>query len=269
MNTLPMSEQLQGHRVVSQADWLEARKALLHEEKEYMRLGDKLSALRRELPWVKVDKDYRFQGANGEVSLRDLFDGRSQLFVQHFMFAPDWEEGCVGCSFTADHVDPARVHFQQRDITYVAISRAPYEKLAAYKKRMGWDFDWVSSGDSDFNYDYSVSFTPEQMASGHVFYNYEMTDAQIADLPGISVFYKDSDGEIYHTYSAFSRGMETLNGAYMFLDLVPKGRDEAHLENPTGWWRRHDSYETEGKNTCCQNTPAKELNPIVSECGCV
>ncbi|TDU70648.1 putative dithiol-disulfide oxidoreductase (DUF899 family) [Prosthecobacter fusiformis] len=263
MKSAPMSEQIKGHPVVSPSEWLAARQALLREEKEYMRLGDKLSALRRELPWVKVEKDYRFQGPEGEVSLADLFDGRSQLFVQHFMFGPDWEEGCVGCSFTADHVDCARVHFQQRDLSFVAIARAPLEKLTAYQQRMGWTFRWVSSSGSDFNYDFGVSFTPEQIASGHIFYNYAMEEAEIEDLPGISVFHKDDQGNIFHTYSGYGRGMEVLDGVYMFLDLAPKGRDEAHLDNPTSWWRRHDRYETDGRSAPGLPVPAEK-----SSCCC-
>jgi predicted dithiol-disulfide oxidoreductase (DUF899 family) len=251
MNKQPMSEQIKDHPVVSRTEWIKARKALLKEEKEFTHQQEKLSAKRRELPWVKIDKNYRFQGPDGELSFADLFDGRSQLIVQHFMFGPDWEEGCSGCSFEADHVDPARVHFQQRDVSFVAIARAPYPKIAAFKRRMGWTFNWVSSYESDFNYDFGVSFTPEQLAAGPICYNYEMEKGEIDELPGLSVFHKDAEGNIYHTYSTFGRGVELLDGAYMYLDLVPKGRDEAHLEQPSSWWRHHDRYDTDGRSSSC------------------
>jgi len=247
MKTSLMSEKIKSHAVVSQSDWIEARKALLQEEKEYMRLGDKLSALRRELPWVKVEKDYRFHGPSGEVSLGDLFDGRSQLILQHFMFGPDWQEGCVGCSFTADHVDAARIHFQQKDVSFVAVSRSPYEKLASFQKRMDWKFLWVSSLGSDFNYDYGVSVPPEMMGK-NVFYNYTMEKAEIDELPGVSVFYKDEEGNIFHTYSTYGRGQEMMDTAYAFLDIVPKGRDEDPSEQPGSWWRHHDRYESDGRS---------------------
>jgi predicted dithiol-disulfide oxidoreductase (DUF899 family) len=230
------------HLIVSREEWLSARKALLIEEKKQTRARDELARQRRELPWVRIEKSYVFDGPNGRETLGDLFAGRSQLIVQHFMFGPDWEEGCVGCSFGADHVDAARQHFEQRDVSFVAVSRAHLRKLEAFKQRMGWRFKWVSSFGSDFNYDFGVSFTPEQMATGEVFYNYRMEKAESEELSGISVFYKDDKGDIFHTYSTYSRGDELVSTAYMYLDLLPKGRDEAGLPYPSSWWRHHDKY---------------------------
>ncbi|MGH8468587.1 MAG: DUF899 domain-containing protein [Gammaproteobacteria bacterium] len=229
-------------RAVSRDEWLAARKQHLIKEKEITRLRDQLSAERRNLPWVRVEKHYVFDSPNGKETLADLFDGRSQLIVQHFMFGSGWKEGCVGCSFGADHVDGARMHFEHRDVSFVAISRAPLPEIEAFKKRMGWCFKWVSSFASDFNYDYHVSFTLE-MAKGKVFYNFEMRDAQSEEMSGISVFYKDANGNLFHTYSTYARGDELLSSAYMYLDLVPKGRDEAGLPYPSAWWRHHDRYE--------------------------
>ncbi|MBA3493698.1 MAG: DUF899 domain-containing protein, partial [Gammaproteobacteria bacterium] len=230
-------------RVVSRDEWLAARKQHLIKEKELTRLRDQLSAERRNLPWVKVKKPYMFDGPDGKETLADLFDGRSQLIVQHFMFGPGWKEGCVGCSFGADHVDGARTHFENRGVSFVAISRAPLPEIEAFKKRMGWRFKWVSSFASDFNYDYHVSFTPEEMAKGKVIYNFEMRDAQSEEMSGISVFYKDANGSLFHTYSTYARGDELLSPVYMYLDLAPKGRDEAGLPYPSAWWRHHDRYE--------------------------
>ncbi len=238
-------------RVVSRDEWLAARKQHLIKEKELTRLRDQLSAERRNLPWVTLEKSYVFDGPNGKETLADLFDGRSQLIVQHFMFGPGWKEGCVGCSFGADHVDGARMHFEHRDVSFVAISRAPLPEIEAFKKRMGWRFKWVSSFASDFNYDYHVSFTPEEMAKGKVFYNFEMCDAQSEEMSGISVFYKDADGNLFHSYSTYARGDELLSTAYMYLDLVPKGRDEASLPYPSAWWRHHDRYEDEPERSGC------------------
>ncbi|MEN3939685.1 thioredoxin family protein [Prosthecobacter sp. SYSU 5D2] len=252
-----MSEQIKDHPVVTRDEWLAQRQALLEEEKELMRQKDRLTEKRQALPWMKLEKEYTFQGPDGPVTLADLFDGRSQLIVQHFMFGPDWEEGCVGCSFSADHVDPARIHFQQRDLSYAVISRAPMPKIATFKKRMGWKFSWVSSYESDFNYDFGVSFKPEQLGQ-EVFYNYRLEKCEIEELPGMSVFYKNEVGDIFQTYAVFGRGMEDIDGAYFFLDFAPKGRDEAHLENPTSWWRHHDRYETAGKGACCQSAAAEK-----------
>lgn len=230
-------------QIVSRDEWIEARKRHLLKEKELTRLRDQLSAERRELPWVKVEKEYVFDTPEGEQTLAELFAGRSQLIVQHFMLGPGWGEGCVGCSFAADHVEGALVHLKHHDVTYVAISRAPLAEIEAYKKRMGWSLTWVSSLGSDFNYDYDVSFTSEALATGKVYYNYEMTTASIEDLPGASVFYKDANGGIFHTYSAYGRGGEEVLGAYMLLDLTPKGRNEpGPAFNLTDWVRRHDEY---------------------------
>jgi predicted dithiol-disulfide oxidoreductase (DUF899 family) len=242
------------HPVVSREEWIAARKALLVKEKQLTRQRDQLSAERRNLPWVKIDKPYLFDGPSGKESLADLFDGRSQLVLQHFMFGPDWEEGCVGCSFGADHVDSARQHFEYRDLSFVAVSRAPLAKIEAFKRRMGWRFKWVSSFGSDFNYDFGVSFTKDQIAKGKVVYNYEPQDSQSEELSGVSAFYKDEAGVIFHTYSTYARGDEMLSSAYMYLDLAPKGRDEEGLPFPSAWWRHHDKYEDRpetGKASCC------------------
>jgi predicted dithiol-disulfide oxidoreductase (DUF899 family) len=229
------------HTVVSRKEWLAARKALLVKEKKFTRLRDQLSQQRRELPWVKVDKDYVFDGPNGKETLSDLFDGRSQLIVYHFMFGPDWDAGCKHCSFWADNFDRIIVHLNHRDVTMVAASRAPYRKLATYKKRMGWNFKWVSSGDTDFNFDYHVSFTPEEEAKKQAFFNYMIQDPDSSDREGASVFYKDSKRNVFHTYSTYARGIDMVNVAYHYLDLVPKGRDEGN-QGPS-WLRRHDEYD--------------------------
>ena len=234
------------HTIVSEEEWVAARKALLAKEKEFTKARDHLSAERRKLPWVKIDKNYVFDGPEGKQSLADLFDGRSQLIVYHFMLGPDWEEGCPGCSFLSDHIDGALQHVEQRDVAYVAVSRAPLEKIEAFKKRMGWHFRWVSSFGSDFNYDYHVSFTPEQCEKGKVYYNFELNDVMAGgfdsdELPGVSVFYKDDAGDVFHTYSAYGRGGEPLIGTYNLLDLTPKGRDEEH--NMMDWLRHHDRYD--------------------------
>lgn len=231
------------NRIVSRAEWIEARKALLQKEKEFTRLRDELSAERRALPWVKIDKKYSFTGEMGELSLADLFEGRSQLIVYHFMFGPDWDEGCKSCSFWADNFDGIDIHLAHRDITLLAISRAPLEKLEAYKKRLGWRFKWVSSFGSDFNYDFGVSFTPEQMEKGEVEYNYRRTKFPVSEAHGLSVFANTGNGEIFHTYSTYSRGLDILNGAYHYMDMAPKGRDEADLDTSMAWLRRRDQYE--------------------------
>jgi predicted dithiol-disulfide oxidoreductase (DUF899 family) len=230
------------HKIVSEAEWTEARKKLLAEEKALTHARDRLSQARGDLPWVKIDKKYEFDSIDGKKTLSDLFEGRSQLIVQHFMFGPDWEAGCVGCSFGADHIDAAYQHLKHHDVTYCAVSRAPLAKLLAYRKRMGWHFNWVSSLGSDFNYDFHVSFTKEDLNRGRVYYNFEMTETKMEDLPGESVFYKDEDGAIYRTYSEYGRGGEEILGAYMLLDLTPKGRNES---GPMEWVKRHDEYESE------------------------
>jgi predicted dithiol-disulfide oxidoreductase (DUF899 family) len=230
------------HRVVSQEDWLAARRQLLRKEKEFTRLRDQLSAERRELPWRSVDRDYVFDGPDGKETLADLFDGRSQLMVYHFMFGPGWEQGCPSCSFLSDHIDAANWHLPQRDVTLLAVSRAPLSEIEAFKQRMGWHFKWVSSYGNDFNRDYHVSFTPEEMAQGEVYYNYGMTEFPSEEAPGISIFYKDPSGAVFHTYSAYARGLDMLVGAYNYLDLAPKGRDEAALPWTMAWVRHHDRY---------------------------
>ncbi len=243
--------------IVSQEEWLDARRALLAKEKAHFHANDELARQRRELPWVKITKPYVFQTPDGDVSLADLFDGRSQLFVYHFMFGPDWEEGCTGCSFLCDHVDGARQHFEHHDLSFVAVSRAAVDKLEAYRQRMGWKFRWVSSGQTDFNYDFHVSFPPERVKDGKITANYETRDyaPDEEEQPGFSVFFKDEDGEIYHTYSSYSRGGEALLGAYQFIDATPRGRYETINGNLMDWVKRHDRYENDGRNhpasTCC------------------
>jgi predicted dithiol-disulfide oxidoreductase (DUF899 family) len=234
---------MEPNRIVTREDWIAARKALLAQEKEFTRARDALSETRRQLPWVKVDKDYVFEGPGGKESLADLFERRSQLIVYHFMFGPDWEEGCPSCSYLADHFDGAIVHLNHRDVSMVVASRAPLDKLEAYKARMGWRFKWVSSLGSDFNSDHHVSFTDEEMAGGEVYYNYRMGQFPMEEAPGISVFRRHENGDIFHTYSAYARGLDMLIGAYNLLDLVPKGRDEAGLSFTMEWLRRHDQYE--------------------------
>ena len=230
------------HRIGSQADWLVARKRLLSREKEFTRLRDQLSAERRELPWVRVEKEYVFDGPAGKETLADLFEGRSQLMVYHFMFGPGWEQGCPSCSFVSDHIDGANWHLPHRDVTLLAVSRAPLPEIQAFRKRMGWRFKWVSSYGNDFNRDYHVSFTPDEMAKGKVYYNYEDTEFSSEEAPGISIFYRDPSGAIFHTYSAYARGLDMLIGAYNYLDLAPKGRDEAALPWTMAWVRHHDRY---------------------------
>jgi predicted dithiol-disulfide oxidoreductase (DUF899 family) len=229
-------------KIVSREEWLAARKALLAREKEFTRARDALSAERRALPWVKVEKTYMFDGPDGRESLSGLFAGRSQLLAYHFMYGPGWEEGCKSCSFWADNYNGIDIHLAHRDVTLVAASRAPLAALEAYKKRMGWSFKWVSSLGSDFNADYHVSFTPEQQA-GPVDYNYEMRTFPSEEAPGVSVFAKDEAGAVYHTYSTYARGLDMLNGAYHLLDLVPKGRDEQNLPYGMAWLRHRDRYD--------------------------
>jgi len=238
------------HPIVSQSEWLAARKALLAKEKEFSKARDRLSAARRELPWVKVEKNYVFEGPNGKETLADLFGGRSQLIVYHFMLGPGWQAGCPSCSFLADHFDGAAIHLAQRDVTLVVVSRAPLAEIEAYKKRMGWKFKWVSSYGSDFNFDFHVSFTPEQKASAE--YNYVNSGFPSEEAPGLSAFIKDG-GAVYHTYSTYARGLDILVGAYNFLDFVPKGRDETSLPWSMAWVRRHDEYQPApiAKAGCC------------------
>ena len=237
--------------VVTSSEWLAARRELLEKEKELTRARDELAIARRELPWVKIDKDYVFEGPSGKVSLTELFGKRSQLIVYHFMFGPGWQEGCPSCSFLADYFDASIPHLRARDVAFAVVSHAPYAQLAPFKKRMGWEFPWVSSHNTSFNTDYHVSFSAEEVESRKMFYNYENTGkpapevptALFQETPGASVFYKDANGDIFHTYSVYARGLEPALGAYYFLDLVPKGRDEAGLPWPMAWVRHHDKYE--------------------------
>ena len=232
-----------GHKVVSNAEWLETRKEFLAKEKEFTRMRDELSRQRRELPWERVEKNYVFDGPNGKETLADLFGGRSQLIVYHFMFGPGWEEGCPSCSFLSDHLDGALVHLANRDVTLLAVSRATLPEIEAFKRRMGWRFKWVSSNGNDFNRDYHVSFTKDEMAQGTMYYNYAVGPFPSEEGPGASVFYKDESGEIFHTYSAYARGLDILVGTYNYLDLVPKGLDEDGLDFTMAWVRHHDKYE--------------------------
>ncbi len=248
---------MQSHKVVSREEWIEARKALMAHEKEFTRARDRLSEERRALPWVKVDKAYVFDTPEGKKTFSDLFKGRRQLVVQHFMFAPEWSEGCKSCSFWADGFDRLAPHLAARDTAFVAISRAPLEKLQAFKKRMGWAFDWVSSAGSDFNYDYAVSFTPEQVKSGAKTYNFGTSPFGVEEAPGISVFYRDEAGDIFHTYSCFARGLDMMNAAYQYLDLTPLGRHEEGLPYPMDWVRLHDQYQpASGAAACCHSDGA-------------
>lgn len=228
------------NKVVSKEEWLEERKRFLIKEKEFTKLRDQLNEQRSKLPWVKVDKSYLFDGPSGKVSLKDLFGNRSQLIVYHFMFAPDWKAGCSHCSFWADNFDGLDIHLNQRDVSMVAISRAPVEKLLQYQKRMGWSFKWFSSGENDFNYDFFASFTPEEINKKSAYFNYKQQDPSVSDREGVSVFFKDESGSIFHTYSTYARGIDLQNTVYNYLDLTPKGRDEG--EKGSSWVRRHDEY---------------------------
>jgi predicted dithiol-disulfide oxidoreductase (DUF899 family) len=231
-------------KTASRAEWLIARKALLKREKQLTHLQDEVAAERRKLPRVRIDKDYVFDTPEGKKTLADLFGPNSQLIIYHFMYGPDWKQGCVGCSFLADHFDGPLQHLKHHDISFAAVSRAPLSKLNAYKERMGWNFDWVSSGDSDFNYDFGVSFRKEDLAKGKVTYNFEEIETQMEDLHGMSVFTRDETGNIYHTYSSYGRGDERALGAYAFLDLTPNGRGENGPNFAlTDWVKRHDEYQ--------------------------
>jgi predicted dithiol-disulfide oxidoreductase (DUF899 family) len=235
------------HAVVSREEWVVARKELLEKEKQLTRLKDELSQQRRGLPWVKVEKSYVFEGPDGKETLADLFAGRSQLIVHHFMFSPDWQEGCVGCSFHSDHDDGPLVHLENHDVSFVRVSRAPLAKIRAFNRRMGWKPKWVSSFGSDFNYDFNVSFTKDDLARGEANYNYAKTKDAIEELPGLSVFAKDGAGNVFHTYSCFGRGDEGAVSTYFYLDLTPKGRDEnGPHRNLMDWVRHHDKYGFDG-----------------------
>ena len=231
------------NQVVSKGKWVEARKRLLAKEKEFTRLRDQLSAERRTLPWMRIDKDYTFDGPNGRETLAQLFGDRSQLVVYHFMFAPEWEVGCKSCSFWADNFNGITAHLRQRDVAFAAISRAPLAKLQAFARRLGWTFKWVSSNGSDFNYDFEVSFKPDVVARGDATYNFAKLQNANSDLPGISVFAKDQSGAVFRTYSTYGRGLDMMNTAYQYLDLVPKGRDEAGLPHTMAWVKLRDLYD--------------------------
>jgi predicted dithiol-disulfide oxidoreductase (DUF899 family) len=246
------------NRIVSREEWLTARRALLAREKEATHLRDSLNAERLALPWVKVTENYVFDTPRGRKTLAELFDGRGQLIVYHFMLAPGAEAGCPGCSFMADHFDGALPHLEHHDVTLTAVSRAPLAEIEAYKRRMGWKFPWASSFGGDFNRDYHVTFTQDDLAKGKVFYNFTEIDTADAndELPGVSAFYKDEAGQVFHTYSSYARGPEDLIGTYMILDLAPKGRNEAEIMD---WMRRHDEYEdAPATQACCASTGASE-----------
>jgi len=230
------------HAIVSRQEWIAARKELLAREKELTHLRDEISAARRRLPWERVDKPYVFQTEAGPRTLPALFEDKSQLLIYHFMFAPDWERGCKSCSFWADGFSGVVAHLAQRDIRFVAVSRAPLPKLQAFAARLGWIFPWVSSCETDFNFDYQVSFRREEQEAGKTSYNYTPTEGIFEERPGISVFHRADDGAVFHTYSSYGRGIEMVNAAYQWLDLVPKGRDEAGLPAPMAWVKLHDEY---------------------------
>lgn len=241
------------HPVVSMDRWIAERKALLAHEKDLTRLRDRIASERRALPWVRMEKNYVFETLEGQRTLAQLFEGRRQLVIQHFMFAPGWEQGCPSCSFMADHADGARSHLAQRDVTFLAVSRAPLADIERFRHRMGWQFKWVSSHGSDFNYDFGVSFTAAERAKGKVRYNYTLQPFPQEEAPGISAFYRDDAGVVFHTYSTYGRGVELMMGAYDLLDIAPKGRDEDGLTYPMAWVRHHDRYESEpaAKASCC------------------
>ena len=244
---------MQPHKIVSPEEWISQRKALLAKEKELTRLRDKLNAERRALPWAKVEKTYVFDTPEGKKTLAELFAGKSQLLVYHFMLGPGWEEGCPSCSYIADHFDGSVIHLAHRDVAFVVVSRAPLSEIEAFKKRMGWQFSWVSSFGSDFNFDYYVSFREDEVGKDGN-YNYEQQEIVSDEMPGASVFYKDAGGGVFHTYSAYARGLDILIGAYNWLDFTPKGRDEGELPWTMAWLRHHDRYEaSKSRSTCCES----------------
>jgi predicted dithiol-disulfide oxidoreductase (DUF899 family) len=258
MNTAVAEVSTVNHSIVSSEQWIAERKKLLGNEKELTRLRDQIARQRRALPWVRVEKNYVFEALEGRRTLAELFEGRRQLLVQHFMFGPGWEQGCPSCSFMADHIDGMNVHLAHRDVTLLVVSRAPLAEIERFRQRMGWQFKWVSSHGSDFNFDFHVSFTPEEQASGEVYYNYGMVAFPTGEAPGISVFCKDDAGEIFHTYSTYGRGVEVMMGTYNLLDLTPKGRDERNVDYKMEWIRHHDRYQPEplarkaaAPSSCC------------------
>jgi predicted dithiol-disulfide oxidoreductase (DUF899 family) len=244
MNTTPIAGNGANHPVAGRADWLAQRRALLAREKELTRFSDQVARERRALPWVRLDKAYTFDTPTGRRTLAELFEGRRQLMVQHFMLAPGWEQGCKSCSFMTDHLVGAKIHLAHRDLTVALVSRAPLAEIERFRARMGWDLTWVSAHDSDFNQDFAVSFPPASRVDGEVFYNYGMTAFPQEEAPGISFFYKDDAGTVFHTYSTFGRGVEAMMGTtYELLDMAPKGRDEDALASTMAWVRHHDRYE--------------------------
>jgi predicted dithiol-disulfide oxidoreductase (DUF899 family) len=253
-----------GSKIVSPAEWIAARKELLSKEKEFTRLRDELSRQRRELPWEKVEKEYEFEGPSGKETLAELFGGKSQLMIYHFMFGPGWAEGCQSCSLLADHFDGSTPHLAARDVRLAVVSRAPLEKIGAFKMRMGWRFKWVSSHGSDFNRDYNVSFTKDEMAKGQMYYNYAMQQFPSEEGPGTSAFYKDAAGDIFHTYSSYGRGLDLLIGAYNWLDMAPRGRDEEGLSYSMAWVKHHDKY-VDGQAADPLNT---YVQPKSADAGC-
>jgi len=264
VSTIPVTE----HQIVSREEWLAARKEHLENEKRLTRLRDQLAAERRALPWVKIEKDYTFEGPSGPVTLAELFDGRSQLIVNHFMFGPEWEVGCIGCSFKADHLDGALYHLPYRDVSVVTVSRAPMPKIAAYKARMEWKFPWVSSYGSDFNSDFLVSYTSDDRAAGRPWHiNFEERDAPVGDMEesGISVFFKDAQGDIFYTYASFIRGDEAMLTTYSLLDLTPIGRNETH--GLAEWVHPHDRYNTAGHVNDVGEW-VSDASSETSDCGC-
>lgn len=252
------------HLTVTRDEWLQARTALLAKEKAFTKMRDELSAERQALPWVKVEKEYIFDGPSGKMSLADLFNGRSQLFIKHFMMGPGQAQQCVGCSLEVDHLKGILVHLQNHDVSYVAVARASIQEINNVRQRMGWEFPWVSSYNNDFNYDFNVSFHPQELAKGKVYYNYRLADIGMTDLSGDSIFYRDDDGTIYHTYSTFNRGGEQFLGVYGFLDVMPKGRNETGPNHSLGdWVRPHNMY---GKGGVVE--ASGRYHPVAEDCGC-
>lgn len=259
MNTAIAQTSTVNHPVVSKDRWLAQRKALLAREKELTRLRDQVADERRALPWTRIEKNYTFDAPEGRRTLAELFEGRGQLLVQHFMFGPGWEQGCPSCSFMADHISGMEVHLAHRDVTLLVVSRAPLAEIEGFRRRMGWRFKWVSAHDNDFNYDFAVSFKPKEWAEGkgEVYYNYNVRPFPAQEAPGISVFSKNDAGDVFHTYSTYERGVEAMMGTYNLLDLTPKGRDEHNRVYPMDWVRHHDRYEpqpvaqTAAAGSCC------------------
>src|SRR5579859_1506814 len=250
MAKLKTRDGVKEHKVVSEKEWVKARKQLLVKEKKFSKARDELNKQRRALPWVKIEKEYVFDGPNGKETLADLFGNKSQLIVYHFMFGPGWGDGCPHCSFWADHFDSVNPHLGQRDTAFAVISRAPWKEIEPFKKRMGWKFKWVSSHKTDFNFDFNVSFKPEELKRGKAVYNFAPLNMDIDEREGVSAFYRDKNGDIYRTYSAYARGIDLMNTTYNFLDLTAKGRDE-NPESPQDWVRYHDEYKCESSACCC------------------